>query len=84
MDDDASRVFVTPNLTPDPKTGHIAGWTEEQFLARFRAGRLIEGSHMPWSLFGRMSDDDIRAIYRYLRTLPPVENETGPLLQRKS
>ena len=84
FDDDPSRVFVTPNLTPDPKTGHITSWTEEQFLARFRAGRLIEGSHMPWPLFGRMSDDDIRAVYRYLRTLEPVENETGPLVQEKS
>ena len=84
MDGDPSRFFVTPNLTPDPKTGHITSWTEEQFLARVRAGRLIEGSHMPWPLFARMSDDDIRAVYRYLRTLPPVENETGPLLQEKS
>jgi hypothetical protein len=39
---------------------------------------------MPWPLFGRMSDDDIRAVYRYLRTLEPVENETGPLVQDKS
>ena len=36
---------------------------------------------MPWGLFQRMSDDDIRAIYRYLRTLPAVQNETGPSLQ---
>ena len=81
MDGDPTRVFVTPNLTPDPATGHIYRWTEEQFVARFRAGRQIEGSHMPWPLFGRMSDADLRALYRYLRTLEPVENETGPLVR---
>lgn len=82
IDDDEhpDRVFLTPNLTPDPKTGRIASWTEDQFVARFRAGRVYPGSHMPWEGFGGMTEDDLRAIYRYLRTLPPVENETprGP------
>lgn len=67
------KVALTPpNLTPDPATGHIVGWTEEQFIARFRAGKLVEESHMPWELFGRMSDDDLRAIYRYLMSLEPA------------
>lgn len=78
---DPAKVFVTPNLTPDPKTGRITSWTEDQFVARFRAGRVYEGSHMPWAAFARMSDADLRAIYRYLRSLPPVENETGPSRQ---
>ena len=76
VDGDPSRGFVTPNLTPDPATGRIASWTEDQFLARFRAGKRFEESHMPWMAFMRMSDTDIRAIYRYLRTLEPVVNET--------
>jgi len=29
---------------------------------------------MPWREYRRMSDDDLRAIYRYLRTLPPIRN----------
>ena len=36
---------------------------------------------MPWKAFARMSDDDIRAIYRYLQTVPPTENVPGPLVQ---
>jgi hypothetical protein len=32
---------------------------------------------MPWEAFQRMTDGDLRAIYRYLRTVPAVENETG-------
>ena len=80
---DPAKVFVTPNLTPDPKTGRIAAWSEDQFVARFRAGKVYPGSHMPWAAFSRMSDADLRAIYRYLRSLPPVENETGPVLRDK-
>src|SRR5512142_752657 len=37
----ADEEVVPPNLTPDPKTGRIASWTEEQFLARFRQGTVI-------------------------------------------
>lgn len=76
-------LVVPPNLTPEPKTGRIAAWTEDQFLARFRKGRLIPGSPMPWNAFARMTDDDLRAIYRYLRTVTPVEHDPGPSLQQK-
>jgi mono/diheme cytochrome c family protein len=79
LDDDPDTVLVPPNLTPHATTGHITGWSEEQFIARFRAGRLQEGTHMPWSMYATMSDDDLRAVYRYLRSLDPVANDTGPL-----
>ncbi|HSL69170.1 MAG TPA: c-type cytochrome, partial [Longimicrobiales bacterium] len=74
-------VLVTPNLTPDPATGHLTWWSEQQFLDRFRAGSKIAGSHMPWAAYSRMSDDDIRAIYRFLRALPPVNQDNGPMVQ---
>ncbi|HEX7832531.1 MAG TPA: cytochrome C [Thermoanaerobaculia bacterium] len=83
-DEDTSKVFVTPNLTPDPRTGRIASWSEEQFVGRFQAGVGLPGSHMPWRQYQKMSEQDLRAIYRYLRTLPPVENNTGPSLQTKT
>jgi mono/diheme cytochrome c family protein len=76
-------LVVPPNLTPEPKTGRIAAWTEEQFVARFRKGRLIPGTPMPWNAFARMTDDDLRAIYRYLRTVTPVEHDPGPSLRHK-
>jgi hypothetical protein len=69
--------FVSPNLTPAPRTGKITSWTEEVFTARFHTGRGAEGSPMPWSSFGRLSDGDLQAVYRYLRSLPPVEHDTG-------
>ena len=73
---DETRGFVTPNLTPDPATGRIASWTEDQFVARFRAGTQFPETHMPWNAFMRMSDTDLRAIYRFLSSLEPVVNET--------
>jgi mono/diheme cytochrome c family protein len=72
------RRFVTPNLTPDPRTGRLTTWNEETFVARFRTGGGAEGSPMPWKAFSSMSDEDLLAIFRYLRTVPPVENDTGP------
>lgn len=63
--------FVTPNLTPDPKTGHIYAWSEDVFVARFK-NAVPTASPMPWDNFRKMSEDDLRALYRYLRSLPPA------------
>ncbi|HTF28560.1 MAG TPA: c-type cytochrome, partial [Flavitalea sp.] len=71
---DSGTVYVTsPNLTPH-KTGRIYGWTQQQFIARFRKGRIIAQSHMPWEPFGKMKDDELKAIYNYLKTLTPISN----------
>ena len=80
---DATKVYVTPNLTPDPATSVIGKWTEDVFVRRFRQGEQVEGSPMPWGAYGRMTDDDLRSVYWYLRSLPPVEHATGPKVQRK-
>jgi hypothetical protein len=72
------RIWAPPNLTPAQNTGRLTHMSEDEFVARFHAGRAIPGSPMPWEQFARMSDDDLRGIYRFLRTLPPVENDVGP------
>jgi mono/diheme cytochrome c family protein len=64
--------YITPNLTPDPATGHITAWSEDVFVARFK-NAVGSASPMPWDAFRNMTDDDLRAIYRYLRTLPPAK-----------
>ena len=69
---------VTPNITPDKETGRITSWTQEQFIARFRTPIAIKTADMPWDQFRKMSDDDLKAIYNYLKSLSPVKNETGP------
>jgi mono/diheme cytochrome c family protein len=70
--------FVTPNLTPDKETGKITGWTEEQFINRFRMKKVIATSDMPWDQFRKMSDNDLKAIYKFLVNLSPIKNVTGP------
>jgi mono/diheme cytochrome c family protein len=80
---DATKVFVPPNLTPDSETSPIGQWTEDAFLVRFRQGELVAGTPMPWGAFARMTDDDKRSVFRYLRTLTPVRHATGPVIQDK-
>ena len=63
------------NLTPDPSG--IPYYTEALFLQVLRTGHVggrTLNAIMPWGYFGKMSDDDLRAIYAYLRTLPPVKH----------
>jgi mono/diheme cytochrome c family protein len=80
---DETKVFVPPNLTPDPETSPIGQWTEEAFLVRFRQGEVVQGSPMPWGAYARMTEDDMRSVFRYLRALPPVKHATGPVMQDK-
>ena len=66
------------NLTPDPETG-IGRWSEDDFLRTLRTGVNPAGDtlhpFMPWREYRRMTDDDLRAIYRYLRTVRAVRNQ---------
>jgi mono/diheme cytochrome c family protein len=66
--------FVSPNLTPDKKTGVMAHWDEQTFVDRFKAGRVHSKSPMPWGPFSRMNESDLRALYRYLHSLQPTEH----------
>jgi mono/diheme cytochrome c family protein len=75
---DPNRKFVSPNLTPDPTWGWITTWSEEMFVARMHAGRVHDGSPMPWQTFKNMNDDNLRAIYKYLRSLPPMTGGPDP------
>ena len=71
----AGWVYTTPNLTDDPATGRLYGWSEDQFIERMRAGRVHATSPMPWAAVQHMHEDDLRAIYRFFKSLPPVKNE---------
>lgn len=84
IDGKEGEFVVSCNLTPDPETGRISQWSEQQFIARFRKGKQIKESHMPWGPFKSFSDGDLQSIYRFLKSLPPVKNETGPTLIKAS
>jgi cytochrome c553 len=75
---DTLRSWSPPNITSDPETGRLGRMSEDQFVARFRQGRVLPGSPMPWQAFSRMNEDDLRAIYRYLKTVPAVKRDNGP------
>ena len=73
-------ITYAANLTPDSASG-IGAWAEENFVQALRKGKHMGLDNerpimppMPWELIGRMTDDDLKAVYSYLRSLPPVKN----------
>jgi hypothetical protein len=70
----------TANLTPDAVTG-LGNWTEDMFVRAVRTGRHMGGSGrpilppMPWQNLAAQSDDDLKAIFAYLRSIPAVRND---------
>ena len=64
--------FITPNLTPD-SSSRIFGWSYDNFKNRFRMGKLVANTPMPWNSFKLMTDDELKAIYNYLKTLKPAK-----------
>lgn len=78
---------ITPNLTPAPST-FIGRATREEFIGRFKAFDGIapesapvapkgRNTVMPWLAYSGMTEEDLGAIYDYLRTLPPVEHQVN-------
>lgn len=81
-DDDKDMEFVAPNLTSHA-TGITGRMDEAAFVARLRAGRAFKSSIMPWESFAAATDADLKSVYRYLKSLPPVDNDVGPTYRRK-
>ena len=73
-------VSFSANLTPDPETGRLRDFTEQQFIQTLRTGRHQgQGREilppMPWPFIGKMTDDDLKAVFAYLRQIPAVKNK---------
>jgi mono/diheme cytochrome c family protein len=72
-------IMYSTNLTPDLDTG-TGSWTERMFVDIFRKGRHLGGDGrgvmppMPWLWIRNLSDEDLRAVYVYLRSIPPIRN----------
>ncbi len=66
---------IVANLTPH-ESG-LKGWTESDFIRALRAGKRKDGTDisrmMPWQAYGRMTDTELKAIWAYLQTVPPLE-----------
>lgn len=71
-------VSFTANLTPDKETG-LGDWTEDDFKRTIRTGRHLGRGReilppMPIPVYNNMTDEDLEAVFAYLRTLPPIKN----------
>ncbi|MEQ1573684.1 MAG: hypothetical protein ABL993_05505 [Vicinamibacterales bacterium] len=73
-------VSFAANLTPDTNTGlHSGVWTEELFVKAIRTGKHMGTARdilppMPWPAMARLSDEELKAIWAYLGTIPPITN----------
>jgi mono/diheme cytochrome c family protein len=77
-------MVVSANISPDPDTG-IGKYSEQDFLNKFYQYKkyVVEGSPkvgpesftvMPWLFFCQMKEEDLKAIFLYLKSQPPVYN----------
>ena len=69
--------FTSANLTPDMQ-GRPAGLTLEKFIHTLRTGQDPDNPAqilqvMPWPIYGNLTDQDLKAIYEYLRAIPHAE-----------
>lgn len=80
-------IVRSANISSDEDTG-IGGWDDETFVSLFRAysdsatlaTKLNPGefnSIMPWTMYGGMTEDDLKAIFAYLKTIAPIKNEVS-------
>jgi hypothetical protein len=71
-------ITYAANLTPDQNTG-LGIWTEDMFLKALKSGKHMGTSReiqppMPWQWLGRATDEDLKAIFAYLKSIPPISN----------
>jgi mono/diheme cytochrome c family protein len=71
-------VSFTSNLTPDRATG-IGAWSEATFIASIRKGMKSGTGRsllppMPWRMYANLTDDDLKAVYAYLMSIPAISN----------
>jgi hypothetical protein len=71
-------VSFAANLTPDQNTG-LGIWTEDMFLAALKQGKHMGKSRpilppMPWNWYGQLPDDDLKAMFAYLKSIKPIAN----------
>ncbi len=73
--------FYVPNISPDPKDG-IGAWSEADFVSALWDGTAPGGRHLypafPYTSFRRMELNDVRDLFAYLKTLPPVPGRVRP------
>ena len=75
---DPTLTKISPNLTPG---GELGFWTEDQFIATIRtgvtpSGHELDNEFMSWKDYRNFYDDELKAIWLYLQSLPKLEQYT--------
>lgn len=71
-------ITYAPNLTPDEETG-IGAWDFALFKASIRNGKIHGVGRpvlppMPWQAYAQMTDEDLQAVFAYLKSIPAIKN----------
>jgi len=71
-------VSFAANLTPDMNTG-LGIWTEQMFVDAIKKGKHMGTSRqilppMPWNWYGQLPDEELKAIFAYLKSIKPIAN----------
>lgn len=80
-------VSFAMNLTPDSVTG-IGSWSEATFIEAIRTGKHMGKGRpimppMPWPAYRNMTDEDLKGVYAYLRTIPVIKNQVPEYIPPK-
>jgi mono/diheme cytochrome c family protein len=72
-------VSYAANLTPDPRTG-LGGWTADVFIKTMRTGKHLGVGRpllppMPFAEIAALTDADLRALFAWLQSIKPIENQ---------
>jgi hypothetical protein len=72
-------ISYAANLTPDSTTG-IGAWSEETFVNTIRSGKHLGNGRdilppMPWQFVSKLTDDDLKSVFAYLKSLPAINNK---------
>jgi len=72
-------ISFAANLTPDKTTG-LGGWTADQFIKTMRTGKHLGVGRpilppMPWQGYAALSDAELKALFAYLRSVKPIQNQ---------
>lgn len=75
---EVDATLAIPNITPDVETG-VGGWTDDELMRAIRDGIHRDGHllipMMPFTSYQHMSDEDVRSVIAFLRSIPAVKNK---------
>lgn len=80
-------ISYAANLTPDMETG-IGAWSDAAFIGAVKTGKHMGAGRpllppMPWQNLGKMTDEDLKSVFAYLQSIPPIKNQVPDPVEPK-